>query len=128
MDLLKKEYWWVWLILFFATDGIAAIILGFMLNVYDKNAWYAKWQYWLIGIIFIIPFAIMSTVFILTTIVKIAEKLDVDGKGLYLSPFVWVLFIIVPIFGWMAFAILYLYLFICIIIKLVGGEGEKYIK
>jgi hypothetical protein len=44
MDILKKANWWIWLLLYVFTGGIATLVLGALLNVYDKNAWYAKWQ------------------------------------------------------------------------------------
>ena len=43
MKILKKENWWVWLLLFLFSEGTSNLVLGALLDVYDKKAWYTKW-------------------------------------------------------------------------------------
>ena len=38
MNLLKKENWWMWLLLFVITGGSAFIFLGYLLGCFDKKA------------------------------------------------------------------------------------------
>lgn len=128
MKILKKENWWIWLILFIFSEATSTIVLGALVDVYDKKAWYANWKNWLIGLIFIIPITIMITVFSIEILSKTASKLNVKGKEYYLSPYIWILLLIIPFIGWLAFMILILYLNIAILVKLYKGEGEKYIK
>jgi len=127
MKLLKKENWWIWLLLFLFSEGASFIVLGALLDVFDKKAWYAKFKYWLIGLIFIIPFAIMISVFSIEILCKSAAKLDVKGSEYYLSPYIWIILLIIPFIGWIIFVILILYLNISILVNLYKGKGEKYI-
>ena len=127
MKILKKENWWVWLLLFLFSEGSSNLVLGALLDVYDKNAWYTKWYIWVIGLVLIIPFGIMITAFTLEILSKTAAKLDVKGSEYYLSPYIWIILIIIPFIGWIAFAVLMLYLEIAILVKLHAGNGEKYI-
>ena len=128
MNILKKENWWVWLLLFLFSGGTSSIVLGALLNLYNKNDWYAKLKFWIIGLILIIPFSIMITVFNLEITSKTAAKLDVKGSEYYLSPYIWIILLIIPIIGWVLFVILILYLNISIIINLAKGKAEKYIN
>lgn len=128
MDLLKKENWWVWLLLTLFFSGSNQIILGVLLNLIDKKAWYTKWYVWAIGLLLIFPICIMIYVFLIDMTSKAAAKLNIKGKEYYLSPYIWIILIIIPIIGWIVFIILYLYLNIAIIVKLYKGEGEKYIR
>ena len=54
-------------------------------------------------------------------------KLDVKGHEYYLSPYVWIILLIIPVVGWIAFVALLLYLNIAILVNLYKGHGEKYI-
>lgn len=128
MKILKQENWWIWLLLFFFSGGTSTIVLGALLDVYDKNAWYAKWYYWVLGFVcFIFPFYIMMTVFMITITTKVSAKLDVPGSELYLSPYVWILCLIIPFIGWTLLFIMYLYITIWNIVMLYRSSGEKYI-
>ena len=127
MDLLKKENWWVWLLLLFFSGGSSSIVLGALLNVYNKNAWYKKWYIWVIGLILIIPFYVMVMVFNIDITTKTACKLGVKGSEAYLSPYIWIILLIIPILGWICFIGLLIYLNIAILVKLYNGNGEKYI-
>ena len=128
MKLLKKENWWIWLLLFIFSEGTSTIVLGAMLDVFDKNAWYAKWKNWLIGLLLITPITFMITIFNIEIICKTAAKLDVKGSEYYLSPYIWLILIIIPFIGWIAFAVLYLYLNIAILVNLSKGKAEKYMQ
>lgn len=128
MKLLKKENWWIWLLLFIFSEGTSTIVLGALLDVFDKKAWYAKWKNWLIGLLLIIPITIMITAFNIEITSKTAAKLEVKGSEYYLSPYIWLILIIIPFIGWIAFAVLYLYLSIAIIVNLYKGKAEKYIQ
>lgn len=127
MKLLKKENWWIWLLLFIFSGSSSIIVLGALLDTFDKNSWYAKWYIWLIGLILIFPFSIMTVVFIIQITTYIAAKLEVKGSDFYLSPYIWIILLIIPFVGWVIFVILFLYLNIDILVKLYNGEGEKYI-
>ena len=129
MELLKRENWWVWLLLTLFSSGTSYICLGALLGVYDKNAWYANPKNWLIGILCLFaPFAIMSIVFVVQITCQAAAKLNVKGSEYYLSPYVWLLLMIVPIIGWIILVIMSLYLIFWILLALKQGNGEKYLE
>lgn len=129
MSILKRDKWWIWLILLFFSNSTSILVLGALVDVYDKDAWYAKWQYWVIGLLlFVFPFFIMFTVFQIEILCKTCAKLKVDGKELYLSPYIWILLFIIPIFGWILLLVMFIYLNIMYVIELKRGSGEKYIK
>lgn len=128
MDLLKKDNWWVWLLLAFITGGASCVVLGALLGCLDKNKWYAKGKNWLLGFIcFVFPLVIMATIFMIEITAEVAAKLNVPGKELYLSPYMWLLCLIVPFIGWTLLPVVYIYLNIMIIINLKNGEGEQYV-
>lgn len=128
MNLLKKENWWVWLILTLYSQGVSTIVLGAMTGVFTKKAWYANWKNWVIGLVCLIfPALIMAYIFLIQITCQTAAKLDVPGKEVYLSPYIWILCIIIPIFGWMLMFIMLIYLEIYTIVMLYRGAGEKYI-
>ena len=129
MTLLKKENWFIWVILLFITQGISNVVLGVLLEVFDKDAWYAKWQYWVIGFVFLLaPFFVMLLIFSIQITCQTAKKLGVSGSSLYLSPYVWILLIIIPVFGWILLLVMMIYLEIMIFVNLKNGSGEKYIN
>lgn len=128
MNLLKRENWWIWLLLFLS-GGSQNLILSSMLDLYDKNEWYAKAGNWILAsVCFVFPFFIMFTVFTLESTCMVAAKLNVPGKEIYNTPYTWILCIIVPIFGWILGIVMALYLNIDILIQLAHGEAEQYIK
>lgn len=128
MDLLKRENWWIWLIINVFGQGVGIYILAAFVKAYDKDAWYAKWQYWLIGALCcFFPVAIMFAIFTIQIAVQTAKKLEVPGSEPHGAAYVWILCIIVPIFGWIALAIMQLYLHIYILVSLYRGNGEQYI-
>lgn len=38
MQILKKENWWIWLLLLLFSSGSSPLVLGALLNVYNKNS------------------------------------------------------------------------------------------
>lgn len=129
MSLLKRTNWWIWLLLFLFGQGTGPIILGTILNVYEKDAWYTKWYYWTIAALCLIfPFLLMLATFYIQTICTVAFRLNVPGKEIYATPYTWILCLIVPIIGWALFIIMLLYLEIDILIQLYKGEAEQYLK
>ena len=128
MSLLKKENWWIWLLLTIFSQGTSQIVLGALLEVYDKEAWYAKWQNWLIGFLCLFfPAFIMFTVLVIQMLVLSAAKLEIKGKELYLSPYIWIMGLIIPFIGWGFIIFMLLYLEIGILIALNKGAGNKFI-
>ena len=114
--------------LFIFSEMTSTLVLGAILDVYDKKAWYAKWKNWVIGLILILPIVVMMYAFIIEITSKTAAKLNVKGHEYYLSPYIWIILLIIPIIGWIAFAVLFFYLNIAILVNLYKGYGEKYIK
>lgn len=129
MNLLKRENWWIWLLLTIFSGGSSAIVLGALLDCFDKKAWYANYKNWLIGFLcFIFPLSIMFAVFQIQFLCMTSAKLDVPGKEIYLSPYIWLLCIIIPIIGWIMFIVMLVYLEVWILVVLYKGNGEKYEK
>lgn len=127
MKILKEDNWWIWLLLALFSSGSSTLVLGALLDVYDEKAWYAnKWN-WIAGLVCLIfPFFIMTLVFYLQITCKTAAKLDVKGSDYYLSPYVWLLLLIVPLIGWVLIFVLILYLHIWTLVALYDGNGNKY--
>lgn len=129
MELLKKKNWWLWLILFCVSGGSCTIFLYFLLGDIEKDAWYANWRTWLIGFLcLVIPGIVMMLVFWIQMMSQAAAKLDVPLKELYLSPFIWLSFLIIPVLGWILFLVTILYLNISILVMLYKGKGENYLN
>lgn len=129
MKILKQENWWVWLLLTLFSSGSSNLVLGALLDVYDKKAWYAnKWNWILALACFIFPFFIMIMVFTLQITCQAAAKLNVKGSEYYLSPYVWLLLMIVPLIGWVLLIVLIVYLEVWTLIALYNGEGNIYAK
>ena len=127
MNILKKENWWIWLLLLFLSSGSSTTFLAVLLDSFDKKAWYSKWYWWVIGLVLVIPITIMIYAFYIDMTSKAAAKLDVKGKEYYLSPYIWIILLIIPFIGWIGFVLLYLYLNIAILINLKNVKVEKYI-
>lgn len=126
--LLKRNFSWLWLLFNILTGGISTLFLGSLLDVYDKDGWYTKWYYWVLGLLFgFLPAFIMLFILIIQITTKVCLKLEVPGGELYSLPYPWLLGIIIPFVGWAAFVILLFYLNLWYFIKLLQGKGEKYI-
>lgn len=129
MGLLKKENWFVCLLLNVITEGLFMLIPAYYLGCMKKDAWYRKWQYWFFGgVCLIFPAIIMFFIFLIQMTISVAEKLEVPGKEVYASPYVWILCIIIPVIGWALFLVLWIYIEVWPVVKLYQGAGEKYVE
>ena len=129
MKILKRNNWFLWLLINILSAGCGNLALAALLDVYDENAWYNKWYYWLLAFCFLFfPFAIMVLVFSLQITCQVAAKLGVMGSEIYLTPYIWLLIVIVPFIGWFCMLLATLYLEISILVALATGAGEKYIS
>lgn len=168
MKLLKKENWWIWLMLAFFSGSTSFLVLAALLDVYDKEAWYFRWIKKIpkklalgfgivIGVFtlitsFAFPFALefdlgmisgvlgililffslfytiimlLVMVFQIQILTQLNAKLKTPGSEIYLSPYVWLLCLIIPIIGWICLIVMYLYLQIWYLVMLYRGEGEN---
>lgn len=126
MSLLKKENWAVNLILLFISQGVYVFVLAHLMKLYEKGAWYTKWQNWLIGFLCLVfPVFIMISILQIQLLCKIAAKLEVPGSEIYNSPYFWLLAIIIPIVGWSLFLIFLIYIEVYILVHLKRGYGEN---
>lgn len=128
MKLLERKYWWFWLLLTLTTGGASAIALAALTDSINEKAWYMNPKYWLIGLLCLFyPLLIMISIFQIQLSCQVAAKLDVPGKEIYLSPYIWILCVIVPVLGWIMLLVMLLYIEIWTIVSLYKGNGEKYI-
>lgn len=128
MNLLKKRNWFICLLLNTLTFGIFNLVLAGFLNLYSKDVWYKKWQYWFFGgLCLIFPIFILLIVFIVQMICDVADALNVPGSGLYNCPYTWIVCIIVPVVGWILLLVMLIYIMVWSIVMLYQGEGEKYL-
>lgn len=129
MDLLKKENWWLWLIIGILGQGVGIFILAALLKIYKKDAWYCQWYYWVVGALCcFFPAIIMLLVLSIELTVQTAKKLDVSGSEIYANPYVWIIGLIVPFFGWILLTVMSIYLNIFILVALYQGKAEYFIK
>lgn len=129
MDLLKKENWWLWLIIFIFGQGVGIFVLAALLKVYKKGTWYCNWYYWLIGILCcFFPAIIMILVLNVQLTVETAKKLGVAGSEIYALPYVWIVGLIIPIIGWIVLAVMSIYLNIFILVALYKGKAEHFLE
>ena len=122
MSLLNKKNWWIWMLFSILSLNISVVVLGALLDLIDKDAWYANKKYWILGTV------IMLIIFVIEMLCKVSAKLKVPGSELYLSPYIWIIFLIVPIIGWIFFFVTVLYLTIWYLVALYKGDAEKYSK
>lgn len=112
MSLLKKENWFMYIILTFFTFGFFAFVIAKDLNLYEKGAWYTKWYYWFIGFLLMIyPGIIMLIVLNITMQIKICKYLSVPGSDYYAIPYTWLLCLIVPVIGWSTLIVMLLHIY-----------------
>jgi len=123
MVLIKKENWWLCLILNILTLGLFSFALGRTLKVYEKGAWYTNWSYWTLGTLCgIFPALIMFVVFYIQTSINVCLKLNVAGESIYALPYFWILFLIVPFVGWTLFIVMLIYILLAPCLKIMQGE------
>ena len=107
---LKKRYFWIYLILNVITLGLFTFYIAYKLDLYDKDAWYHRWYYWVLGFILgIFPALVMFLVFFFYMGCLVSARLKAPGEEIYLPPYVWIVSLIIPILGWTVFIILYFY-------------------
>ena len=129
MDFLKKNNWWLCLLINIITCGLFYIILAKFMNLYDKDAWYMNKWYWILGgLCLVFPIIIMLFIFSIQMTAKVAANLEVSGSKIYNIPYTWIIFVIIPVVGWTLFIVMWLYIIILPNIKLAKGYGEKFIK
>ncbi len=129
MSLLKKENWLVYAFVMFVSQGLVTFVLAKDMGLYDKEAWYHKWYYWVLGtVLFIYPVVIMFFVFQIQMQIKICEKLNVKGFELYGKPYPWILSLIVPILGWSIFIVMLLHITYYPAVMIYKGEGDLYLS
>lgn len=129
MDFLKKENWWLCLLLNIISGGIFYLVLAKFIDLYDKDAWYANKWYWIFGTLCLIfPVLIMLLVFMIQINCKVAASLELSGSKIYNTPYTWILFIIIPVVGWTLLIVMHTYIFLMPHYSLAKGKGEKFIK
>jgi len=129
MNLLKKENWWICLLLQILTFGLFTFVLAHYLKVYNEDAWYQNWRYWFFaGICFIFPIMILLLVFIVQITCEVAAKLSVPGYEIYNTPYSWILCIIIPVVGWALLVVMSIYTMIWSIVMLAKGKGMEFIE
>ena len=129
MKLLKKQNWWLYLLLQICTFGLFTFVMAHHLKVYDEDAWYQNWRYWFFsGLCFVFPIFIVALVFAVQITCEVAAKLNVPVKEIYNTPYSWILCIIVPVVGWVLLIVMFIYIIIWTIAMLAKGNGEKYIE
>ena len=129
MKLLKRENWVIWFVLCLLTQGLSNIVLAYLLNCFDKTAWYSRGRYWLLGgLCLFLPLIIMGFVFFVQMTVSVGKKLSVPGEEIYGCPYIWILCIIVPLIGWTLFIVMLLYIIVWPFIMISKGKGEQYIE
>lgn len=125
MKLLKKNNFWIYLILNVITCGIFNLYIARKLNLKKDDEWYSKWQYWFFGTVCLIfPVFLMFIVYVVQMNCKVCNKLKVSGSNIYNTPYSWILFIIIPIVGWALLITMYLYVIIMPSIKVLQGSEK----
>lgn len=129
MKYLKKEKWFLCFILNILTFGMFTFYIAKKLNVYDKNAWYCNFSYWIISFLLgIVPALFLFIVFNIEISSKVCKKLSVPFEKYYSYPYIWILFLVVPVIGWSLFIVLYIYVHFWYVLYIKRGYGEKYKK
>lgn len=126
MNLLKKDNCLVYVLLTFLTFGAYAFVIANDLDLYENDAWYTKWYYWILGaLLLFIPDLIMLIVLNIEMQIKICLKLNVPGKEYYAIPYTWLLSLIIPLIGWSSFIVMLIHIYYYPAVMIYKGEGEK---
>lgn len=72
--------------------------------------------------LFYIILAGLIMVFQIQILVQVNAKLGTPGSEIYLSPYIWILGLIIPIIGWILLVVMYLYLQIWYLVMLYRGS------
>ena len=98
---------------------IPVIAISSEMNLLDKDAWYYKWQYWFFATVcFLLPVIVLVIIFLIEQLVKIASKLKIAGSDLYITPYFWILCVVIPVIGWILLLVTYIYLILNVTIEL----------
>lgn len=129
MVFLKKQNWVLSLILTILSEGLFSVVLAYFLGIFKEDAWYKKWQYWVIPTLFLFfPVFIVLMVFLVQISCQVAKKLNVPGASIYASAYSWILCMVIPFVGWSLLLVMLVYIFIWPIVMIYKGEGEEYVK
>ncbi len=117
MKVLKKELFIYW-ILNIITLGLFTFYIAYKLNLYEKDVWYCRWYYWVLGFVLgIFPGIVMLLVFSVKIGCLVSGKMNVPGKEIYMLPYPWIICLVVPVLGWTLFILLYLYVHFAYLFK-----------
>ena len=129
MKYLRRKNWFICFLFNLLTFGMFTFYIGKKLDVYEKDAWYSNFSFWVISFLLgIIPSIFLFIIFNIEIGCKVCSKLSVPLEKYYSYPYIWIIFLIIPIIGWSLFIVLYIYVHFWYIFYLKRGYGEKYIK
>lgn len=126
MGLLKKENWFINLMMAIFTLGGYIVIPAYLLKLYEKDKWYANPKYWICGAIMLLfPVVLMLVVLALQMTVRVASYGKIEGENIYGNVYVWITLLAIPVVGWILLIVMYIYLQFFIILKIKEGAFEK---
>lgn len=122
---MKRENWWIYLILSILTLGIFTFYVGYKLKVYESNQWYSNKYYWILGFLLgVLPGLVMFLIFLIQIGCTVSLKLNVTGKEIYMYPYPWLICLIVPVLGWTLFIIMYIYTHLWYVFSIRDSYGK----
>lgn len=125
--MLDRKKWFSCLILNIISLGLFTFYIGKKLKVYDKDEWYSSIVLWIVSFLGgIIPFIVLFIIFYIKIGIKVSQKLEVPLESIYMYPYIWIISLIIPVFGWAIFVLLVIYVHIWYVIYLKRGNGEMY--
>ena len=128
MYILKRNNWFIVLIINILTLGLFSFYVAKKMNIYDKQAWYLNKYYWILGFLCgIFPGIIMFIIFYIEIGCEVCKKLSVPFDIIYGYPYFWIVSLIIPIIGWTLFIIMLIYVHSFYVIYLKRGNGELYL-
>ena len=129
MKYLHSKRWFICFLLNLISFGMFTFYIGKKLDVYEKDAWYCNISFWIISFLLgIVPSIFLFIIFSIEIGCKVCKKLSVPFGKYYSYPYIWILFLIIPIIGWSLFIVLYIYVHFWYIFYLKRGYGEVFIK
>ncbi len=95
MKLLEKENWWIWLVLAFLSGGSSVLVLGALLEVYQKDSWYYRLFKKLPKALFIVAIILVCLVSLVSTyVLSHVTTFDVMALGMPIGILMSILFVI----------------------------------
>lgn len=111
MQILKEQSWLFHLFLIIITGGLYFFILAHKLDLYNSEAWYADYRYWLCAVLcFFLPVILLLIIFMFQMACTVASTVNVPGKEIYRYPYAWILCLIIPVVGWSLFLVMTCYI------------------